>query len=119
MKTMMFSIYDNKLEGFMRPFFLQTRAVAVRAIIDLAQDAKDPVSQHPADYILYELGTFEDHTAEIMQVTPPVRLGLVSELITNYDVDSIVPKESHGEATVSDEAPVQRRTARGNSPKSV
>jgi len=110
----MFSMYDNKLEGFMRPFFLQTKAVAVRAIIDLAKDPKEATAQHPGDYTLYQLGTFEDHSGEIQQFTPPLRVGVVSELITNYDVNSIVPKDSHGEATVGNEAPVLRSTSRGN-----
>lgn len=109
-------MYDSKLEGFMRPFFLQTTAVAVRAIIDLAKDPKNETAQHPGDFTLYELGTFDDHTAIVDQYVPAKRVGLVSEMITNYDIASITPKETgHGEAAVSNEAPVLRRTARGDS----
>lgn len=108
-------MYDSKLEGFMRPFFLQTIAVARRAIIDLAKDPQHETAQHPEDYCLYQLGTFEDHTAEIEQMHPPKRLGLVSEIITNYDAVSPAPVLSHGQAALSDEAPVLRRTARGDS----
>ncbi len=112
----MFSLYDTKLEGFMRPFFLQTRAVAIRAIIDLAKNAQEEASKHPEDYCLYELGTFDDHSSEITQMLPPQRVGLVSELVSSYDIGSIVPKDyAHGEATVSNEAPVLRSASRGDS----
>jgi len=117
MKMKIFSMYDTKLEGFMRPFFLQTEAVAVRAIIDLAKDPAEQTSKHPEDFVLYELGTFEDHSAVIDQLVPPRRIGLVSEMVRNYSVESIVPGESRGETAVSNEAPVLRRAARGDSAK--
>lgn len=116
MKTLMFSLYDTKLEGFNRPFFLQTVAVARRAILDITQDKTHAAAQHPGDFCLYELGTFDDHTSQIEQMLPPKRIGLVSEIITNYDSDSIVPKDyASGQAAVSDEAPVLRSATRGDS----
>ncbi len=115
MKLLMFSLYDNKLEAFMRPFFIQTIAVARRAILDLASDKSHEASKHPEDYCLYQLGTFDDHSSQVEQMLPPKRIGLVSEIIANYDADSIVPKDyAHGKAAVGNEAPVLRSASRGD-----
>ncbi len=116
MKTLMFSLYDVKLEGFLRPFCLQTLAVARRAILDIQKDPKHEATLHPEDFCLYQLGTFDDHSSEILQMLPPKRIGLVSEIVANYDLESVRPKDyAHGEATVGNEAPVLRSATRGDS----
>ncbi len=116
MKMLMFSLYDTKLEGFMRPFFLQSVGVATRAIMDLSKDPNHEAAKHPSDFCLYELGTFDDHSSEITQMMPPKRIGLVSEIVGNYDVASIVPKDyAHGEAAVGNETPILGGAARRDS----
>lgn len=56
----MFSIYDEKSEAYLQPFFLDTHGQAVRAIVDCLSDPQHNFSRHSADYTLFVLGEFDD-----------------------------------------------------------
>lgn len=60
----MYSIFDTKAEHFNVPFFMPNQAMAQRAFNDLAVDPKTLVGKHPEDYMLYEVGEFDDITGE-------------------------------------------------------
>lgn len=55
-----FTIYDSKSDAYLQPFFLHTTGQAVRAISDCVNDPKHQFAKHPADYTLFEIGTFDD-----------------------------------------------------------
>jgi len=74
MKTTVFAVRDTKSESFGTPFFMPNRAMALRAFNDLAQDPKTTINKHPTDYVLFEIGYFEDENAEITPLKP-VSLG--------------------------------------------
>lgn len=63
MKLNIYSIFDNASGLYSRPWFAASDAEASRAFSDIATDAEHPVGQHPEDYTLYRLGTFDDATA--------------------------------------------------------
>lgn len=55
-----FTIYDEKSEAYLQPFFLDTTGQAIRAITDCVADTNHQFNKHPADYTLFELGTYDD-----------------------------------------------------------
>lgn len=57
-----FSVYDSKIGAYLQPFFLQTKPAAIRAITDCVRDPEHRFGQHPEDYVLFHLGTYEDNT---------------------------------------------------------
>lgn len=61
----MFSIYDEKSEAFLQPFFLDTLGQAIRAITDCVNDPNHQFNKHPSDYTLFHLADFEDTNAMI------------------------------------------------------
>ncbi len=62
MRTLLFTIYDEKAQVFLPPFFVPTVGIAVRAFIDcIGPDSEHQFSKHPGDYTLFELGEFHDH----------------------------------------------------------
>lgn len=65
-----YSIFDTKALNYHAPFFMNTNGQAVRAFSDLANDLNTTVGRHPADYILYCVGTFDDATAELTALAP-------------------------------------------------
>lgn len=93
MKTKVYSVLDTKAESFGTPFFMPNRAMAQRAFNDLAHDDKTLVNKHPSDFMLYEIGDYEDENGEL---TPckPINLGLpeqqkVSEAMELFDLSKI------------------------------
>jgi hypothetical protein len=61
-----YSVYDSKAEAYLPPFFLPTKAAALRAFGDAALDPKHQFAAHPEDYTLFELGTYDETTGVIV-----------------------------------------------------
>jgi hypothetical protein len=61
----MFSVFDEKSDAFLQPFFLDTIGQAVRAITDCVIDSNHQFSRHPSDYTLFLLGEFDDATGSV------------------------------------------------------
>lgn len=57
------SIHDSALKAYTRPFYVPALGAAVRAFSDMCNDPQSDFFKHPSDYILYELGEFDDSTA--------------------------------------------------------
>lgn len=57
-----YTIRDSAAEAFMRPFFAQGKGSAIRSFQDLCNDPEHPVGQHPEDYSLFEVGSFDEVT---------------------------------------------------------
>lgn len=66
MQMEIFAVYDEKAEAFMNPFFLQTIAMAIRAISDCVNDPSHNFGAHPSDYSLFHIGTFDNESAAIV-----------------------------------------------------
>lgn len=75
-----FSMYDTKAEAYIRPFFMPNLALAQRAIVTAGQDPDHPFAQHPGDYVLYELGTWDEEHAEFELRVAPEKHGTVKQL---------------------------------------
>jgi hypothetical protein len=79
----LFSIYDSKAESFSNPVYLNSTGLAVRTFSDSVQDPESPFHQHPADYTLFELGTYEDTNAKFDLLPTPKSLFVAIEFITS------------------------------------
>lgn len=80
------AVRDIQIEEFMRPFTTPAVGGATRSFSDEVNrvDRDNPMNQHPADYHLYELGTFNTETGEIAPLPAPgSRLLLRGEDIVN------------------------------------
>lgn len=65
MKLQVYAIYDGVAGAFMTPFFMQTDGQAIRAFSDNLNSEDSMLAQHPADFVLYNIGEFDDSTGEI------------------------------------------------------
>ena len=68
MKLKMFAIFDTASEAYMTPWFMVNRATALRAFNQLAKDSNSQVNKSPSDYVLYEIGTWDDNTGAMDEV---------------------------------------------------
>lgn len=62
MKMIVCSIKDRAADAFGRPFYVPAVGVAIRSFQDEVNRAADDsqIYQHPDDFDLFELGTFND-----------------------------------------------------------
>lgn len=67
MEKLVFTVYDEKSEAYLQPFFLDTTGQAIRAITDCVMDQNHQFCKHPSDYTLFQLGTFNDSNAEFIE----------------------------------------------------
>lgn len=80
MTLKMFSLLDIKTGIFNTPFFMAHAGQAIRACIDLGQDMATTVARHPADFMLVDLGTFDDQTGTVATGVP-LQLGTVASFL--------------------------------------
>lgn len=77
----MFAVRDSKAQAFLQPFFSVQNGSAIRAFQDACGDEKSPFARHSEDFILYELGTFNDATGEMVSLMPIKMLGCASDFV--------------------------------------
>lgn len=57
----MYTVYDEKAEAFLQPFFMEKDAMAIRAIIDCVSDPGHRFCQHASDFTLFRIGKFDSN----------------------------------------------------------
>jgi len=68
MNQKLYFIYDSKSETFTAPTVNPARGQALRSFSDAVNSKDQPsvLSQHPADFTLYEIGDFNPYTGDIV-----------------------------------------------------
>lgn len=73
MRSFGYSVFDSASGVYDRPFFAGSDGLAVRSFGDIAVNADHPIGQHPADYTLFRVGSWDDNKGELVGESP-VRL---------------------------------------------
>lgn len=97
MITKAFSLFDLKTGIFGVPFFMAHVAQARRACEDLANDLNTTVGRHPGDYMLTEIGTFDDASGAF-SVAGPVHHFTMASLVRSTLPPSLFPTIDHANA---------------------
>lgn len=84
-----FTIYDSKAEAFLPPFYERSTGLAVRAFEDAANNSEHQFNKYPSDYTLFELGEFNETTAEFTHLKAHINLGLAVIFIHEAPVSPI------------------------------
>ena len=79
MQLEIYVLRDVRTEAYLKPMFLQNRAVLERAVLDAKQDGESLLAKHPEDYQVFHLGVYDDSNGEIAAV-PPTHLFNVLDL---------------------------------------
>lgn len=88
MTLRIFGVHDEKSGIFAHPFFCLATGQALRMFEDWVK-GDTPLSKHPADYKLYELGTFDDNSAEFSGIVPPRYLATGSDFVVPVDAPKL------------------------------
>lgn len=70
-----FTVHDAKADGYLPPFMQPNEAMAIRMFNTMVNDPSHQFGQHPQDYTLFYLGTWEDENAKLSPAPAPVSLG--------------------------------------------
>lgn len=71
MKTFAYSVFDRVAETYNTPFFIQSQAQAKRIFSNTVIDGDTQLHKNPADYVLCEVGTFDDKTGTFLAYDKP------------------------------------------------
>lgn len=78
-----FTIHDSKAEAYLQPFFAPTTATAQRSFEAAANDQKSDFHRYAGDYTLFEVGTYDTDTGELIPLPTMLNLGLALTYRTN------------------------------------
>lgn len=65
MRILMCAVYDAATGAYTQPFFVRSKAEAIRSFADAVGDEKSPFCAHPSDYSLFCLGEYDDQTGAV------------------------------------------------------
>ena len=74
-----YSIRDTKAEAFLKPFYLPNDNTAIRAVSDAIEQDQE-FQKHKEDYILFQIGYFDDNTGEITSTETPNLIKTLAEI---------------------------------------
>jgi len=78
-----FAIRDAKAEAFHTPFYAPTQGAAIRTISDYANEKGSPLNNHPEDYMLFQLGAYNELSGEIRPLEQIEPIISILELMTD------------------------------------
>lgn len=87
--TKIFAIYDNKAEAFMQPFYATTVGLALRIFADNVSNPESILHKNPNDFVIYEIGEFDDQTGEVINWTENKNLGMAIEYHPSNKMEAI------------------------------
>jgi hypothetical protein len=98
-----FSIYDQKARAYLPPFYMHQTEMAIRVFSDCINSDNHQFAKHPADYTLFELGTFDDEHAKLDTYEAPTLLNNGIELVrAERDNEQQILKLENTDAVLDD-----------------
>lgn len=76
-----YSIYDTAVKAYSAPIYARNKGEMLRQWSDAVNDRESKLSRHPSDYILFELGTFDDSNAVYTPLVAPLRLATALDFV--------------------------------------
>lgn len=97
MKLNMYTIKDQKAGIYHKPFFCINDQIALRAVSEVLADPTTEPARYPEDFVLFNVGTFDDSTGEIIQkeVSVMTRLSDMEIQTTGIGEKIAVDLDSH------------------------
>ncbi len=79
MKLKVYTLFDSKVEIYMKPFYLKNKGEALRAFTDIANDKDTNVGKYPEDFTLFEIGEYDEETGHHQSYEAKKPLGTALE----------------------------------------
>jgi len=75
-----YSVRDDKAAAYLPPFYARTNGEAIRMFQNSIADGQSNFAKWPADFILFELGEFNEDNGVITPLDAPKSLGSAVDL---------------------------------------
>lgn len=76
-----YAVRDAKAEAYGSLICCATAGLATRAFADACADSRSPMASYPKDYDLYELGTFDPSSGQVVGYALPKFIASASEML--------------------------------------
>lgn len=103
MKLRVFSVYDGKIAGFMRPFFDAHLGNALRSFEEACKEPTSPFAKYPSDFVLYEIGSFDDEKG-VLESHSPIQLVATAVEYVSKSMPGIAVNKAWTEKEMKDAA---------------
>jgi len=60
-----YAVYDSKAEAYLKPFFCQNNAVAIRSFAGAAQQEGTDFHRYAGDYTLFQIGQYDEQSGTL------------------------------------------------------
>lgn len=71
-----YAIRDAQTAAFSQPMFFVTKGVAIRSFSEECESATSALNKHPADYALFQIGTYDDNAGSLESLPQPEQIAL-------------------------------------------
>lgn len=71
MKMIVLAVRDSAMDAFMNPFCAPAIGLASRSFVDEVNNPQSPMNSHPNDYVLFEVGVFDQDTGKLLPLEAP------------------------------------------------
>jgi len=85
MITVIVAIRDSAVNVFMQPFFTPAVGGAIRAFSDEVNRKDSEMHKHPDDYVLFELGAFDNEVGAMVSLPEPRQLARGKDVFVKGD----------------------------------
>ena len=82
-----YSVFDDKADFFLPPFFQTTEGQARRVFSDAVKQKDHPFALNPHDFHLYHLGEYDDMVGMITSLDKPKLLVSAKEIANQENAD--------------------------------
>lgn len=76
-----FTVYDSKAEAYLQPLFVKSKGEAIRSFSDEVNREDSLLFKHVEDFTLFQLGSWDDQTAQFDLNPTPVAVGKAIEFL--------------------------------------
>lgn len=90
-----FTVLDTKAGAYCQPFFSRTNETALRDFGVAASQEGHVFNKHASDYILHEIGSWDEETGMIHGY-PPVALATAAQFSDGKHVHPTFPEDHNG-----------------------
>jgi len=70
-RLVLVSVYDRAVGAYMQPMVVRSKGEAMRSFIAGCR-SDDNLKMSPSDYVLYQVGYFDDQTCEVVSDVMPI-----------------------------------------------
>jgi activator of HSP90 ATPase len=75
-----YTIRDEKVSAYLRPFLAPTHELMRRSIASVLMDGEHEMAKFPRDFTIYEVGVFDDQTGLVNSHTVPKLVNSVESI---------------------------------------